>query len=295
MNNYLDPKVLMAIKDLSLSAKRTVDGFQSGLHKSRVKGTGMEFSQYRSYQPGDDLRSLDWKLFARSDRYYIRESEVETSIAIRLLIDNSNSMNHEDHGFTKLEFAKYLAASLAYLAHKQGDAVGLCRFENNKLAVLPARRDLPHLQRLLHELENMHAGGAFTTQQAYQPFLLGNQKRELIIFVTDLYQQHDEIMKMLELLASLRHEVLVLHLMAENELTLDYEGDNSFEDLETGQIVSVNPANARKTYQQNLDDYLKRMRTSLLDKSIYYRMVNTSEPVDTVLRDFLLQREKFNL
>jgi uncharacterized protein (DUF58 family) len=294
MSNYLDPKVLMAIKDLSLAAKKTVDGFQSGLNKSRVKGSGMEFSQYRSYEPGDDLRSLDWKLFARSDRYYIRESEVETSISIRLLIDNSNSMNHADDAYTKLEFAKYLAASLAYLAHSQGDAIGLYRFEEKGLSALPARRDPLHLHRLVHELEIMKAGGGFTKIEHYRPFILGNQSREVVVFLTDLYQQEDEIIRMLELMASLKHEVLVLQIMAANELKLDFEGYTALEDLETGQVVSVDPTNIRKQYQENLNAYLDRIRTTLLDKSLYYRMVNMRDPVDAVLRDFLLQREKTN-
>lgn len=294
MSNYLHPKVLMAIKNLSLAAKKTVDGFQTGLHKSRVKGSGMEFSQYRSYQPGDDLRSLDWKLFARSDRYYIRESEVETSITVRLLIDNSNSMNHEDAGYTKLEFAKYLAASLAYLAHSQGDAVGLSRFESNQFLVSPARRDPQHLHRLLHELEEMMGSGTFTKPEQYLPFVLGQQSREVVVFLTDLYQQQNELMEVLELMAALRHEVIVLHIMAKNELELDYGNYTALEDLETGQVVSINTDSVRKQYQQKLEMYLTRMRTSLLDKSIYYRMVIMNDPVDTVLRDFLLQREKQN-
>lgn len=294
MSNYLDPKILMAIRDLSLAAKKTVDGFQSGLHKSRVKGAGMEFSQYRSYQPGDDLRSLDWKLFARSDRYYIRESEVETSITLRLLVDNSNSMNHADGDHTKIEYAKYLAASLAYLAHTQGDAVGLGRFESKGLQVLPARRDPQHLHRLLHELAAMEAGGSFTREDDYRPFVLGNQSRELVVFLTDLYQQQDEQLRLLELLAALKHEVLVLHLMAGNELKLDYEGFTALEDLETGKVVAIRPASFRAEYEKSLDAYLAAARTALLDRSIFYRLVNMDEPVDAVLRDFLRQREKMN-
>src|SRR3954470_17777270 len=119
MSRLVDAKIIMSIKSLSLAAKTTVDGFMAGIHSSNVKGIGMEFSQYRSYQAGDDLRRLDWKMFARSDRYYVRESEIETSISVKLLIDASASMNHEDSGYTKIEYARYLAASLAYLARLQ--------------------------------------------------------------------------------------------------------------------------------------------------------------------------------
>src|ERR1700710_245431 len=137
----LDPKVLMTIKDLSLVAKTVVDGFMIGLNKSTVKGPGLEFSQYRSYQPGDDLRWLDWKMYARSDRYYIRESEIETSISIRFLMDASASMNHEDNGFTKMEFARYIAAALGCVANFQNDSVGLYVFKNDSLFMLPAKKD----------------------------------------------------------------------------------------------------------------------------------------------------------
>src|SRR5829696_1066972 len=212
----------MAIKDLSLAAKTTVEGFMQGIHKSNVKGVGMEFSQYRSYQPGDDLRSLDWKMFARSDRYYIRESEIETSISVRFLVDASASMNHEDGGFSKMQFAKYVTASLAYLTHSQGDSIGLYIFRDGEFFALPARKDHQHLTRLLHELEQTEAGGKFTDAVNYKHIFLGSQKRELFVFITDFYQQRDEITKLLELTASLKHEIIVLHVMAENEMELNF-------------------------------------------------------------------------
>jgi uncharacterized protein (DUF58 family) len=125
-----DPKVLMTIKDLPLLAKTVIDGFMNGFNKSTVKGPGLEFSQYRSYQPGDDLRWLDWRMFARSDRYYIRESEIETSISVRFLVDASASMNHDDNGIKKIDYARFLVASLAYLANMQGDSVALNIFKD---------------------------------------------------------------------------------------------------------------------------------------------------------------------
>ncbi len=145
MSRLLDPKILVAIKDLNLAAKATIDGFMSGINKSTVKGQGLEFSQYRSYQPGDDLRSLDWKMFARSDRYYIRESEIETNIAVRFLVDASASMNHADGEMTKIEYARYLVASLAYLANLQGDAIGLYVFKDAGIYTMAAKQDFQHL------------------------------------------------------------------------------------------------------------------------------------------------------
>ena len=162
MSRLLDPKIMMAIKDLSLAAKTTIDGFMIGINRSTLKGPGLEFSQYRSYQPGDDLRWLDWKMYARSDRYYVRESEIETNISVRFLIDASNSMNHKDGDFTKMDYSKYLAASLSWLATSQGDAIGLFVFESGNLFSVPAKNDYQPLARILYRLETVQPGGRFT-------------------------------------------------------------------------------------------------------------------------------------
>lgn len=295
MSKLLDPKVLMAIKDLSLSAKMTIDGFMSGINKSTVKGPGLEFSQYRSYQPGDDLRSLDWKMFARSDRYYIRESEVETNIAVRLLIDASASMNHSDGDFAKITYARYLAASLAYLANLQGDAVGLYIFKDAGIFSMMPKQDYQHLTRLFYQLESINPDGTFTKPIHYKELFAGAQKRELLIFVTDLYQTDEEIIKLLDTLNTLRHEIVVFHLVARNELELDFKGYNTFEDLETGKIIQIDQAKTRSVYKNKLAGYLEETRTKMLDRRIFYRTLCTDQPLDEALRDFLKQRSKIRI
>lgn len=295
MSKLLDPKVMMAIKELSLSAKMTIDGFMSGIHKSTVKGPGLEFSQYRSYQPGDDLRALDWKMFARSDRYYIRESEVETNISIRLLIDASASMNHQDAGFFKIDYARYLAASLAYLGNLQGDAIGLYVFKDAGIFSMVAKQDFQHLARLFYQLEQVKPDGTFTKPINYKELYSGAQKRELLIFITDLYQLNQEIFELLDTLNTLKHEVLVFHLMSPNEMTLDFKGYSTFEDLETGKTVQIDQESARTTYQANLKQYLDQVRAKMLDRRISYRMLQTDQPLDQALRDFLNQRNKLKI
>jgi uncharacterized protein (DUF58 family) len=290
--SLLDPKILMAIKDLSLAAKTTIDGFMSGINKSTIKGSGLEFSQYRSYQPGDDLRSLDWKMFARSDRYYIRESEVETNISIRILVDASASMNHSDGDFKKIDYARYLAASLAYLGNLQGDAIGLYVFKDGGIFSMLPKQDYQHLARMFYQLEQIKPEGIFTKPIHYKELYAGSQKRELLIFISDLYQKNNEIFELLDTLNTLKHEVIVFHLMAKNELELNFKGFNSFEDLETGETLQVNQSTARKAYILALNEHLEKMRTSLLDKNIYYRMLSTDQPLDQALRDFLNQRNK---
>jgi len=292
MSRLADPKILMAIKDLPLAAKTTVDGFLAGLHTSKVKGVGMEFSQYRSYQAGDDLRRLDWKLFARSDRYYIRESEIETSISVRIIVDASASMLHEDSGFTKIEYARYIAASLACLARQQGDSIGLYVLQGGKLVTLPSRNDSQHLARIYFQLEQIKASGFFTEPFQYKDIISGNSKRELVILITDYYEKNGEITKLIRSLSEIKHELIVLHLMGNNELELDYKGYSALEDLETGQVIKVDPEKGKKIYKENLDQYLEQIRIELLKRNVFYERVAMNEPLELVLTNFLKHRNK---
>jgi uncharacterized protein (DUF58 family) len=282
----------MAIKDLPLAAKTTIDGFMTGINKSTIKGPGLEFSQYRSYQPGDDLRWLDWKMYGRSDRYYIRESEVETSISIRFLIDASASMNHQDGDFKKIDYAKYLAASLGWLANRQSDAIGLYVFSEGDMFALNARRDHQHMARFFYQLENIQVAGKFTQPIFYKDIFAASRSRELVVFITDLYEQNGEIFNMLDSLASLKHEIVVFHLMGKNEMEFDYRGYAAVEDLETGEIVKIDPTEHQKQYQQSLREHLGAVRMKLLNKHISYRLLPMDQPVDKALRDFLNQRNK---
>ena len=287
-----DPKLMMAIKNLPLAAKTTVDGFMAGIHNSNVKGMGMEFSQYRSYGAGDDLRLLDWKMFARSDKYFIRESQIETSISVKIIIDASASMNHEDNGFTKIEYARYLAASLAYLATMQGDAVGLYALQNNALFSLPSRRDHQHLMRLFHQLEQIHPEGRFTDAVQYKNLLSGNGIKELLVFITDYYEENGEITALLQALSAGKHEIVVLHLLGENETELSFEGFAALEDWETGQTININPATFKQQYKERLNEHIERIRHNLLSRNIWYEKITMNEPLDKALQQFLKGRNK---
>ena len=288
-----DHHILMAIKDLSLAARRTIDGFMAGINKSQVKGPGQEFSQYRSYQPGDDLRWLDWKRYARSDRYYIRESEIETSISVRLLIDASQSMNHGDGGDgSKINYARHLAASLGWLAFMQGDSIGLYVFRDETVYSLPARKDAQHLSRFFHQLEGLIPGGKIGSPINYKHIFLGEQKRELLIFITDLYERDGEISRLLELLASLGHEIIVFHVMGSDELNGDFGGFTEVEDLETGERLPMSGRRDQEGYAEKMQAWLSGVRLKLLDKQIVYQLMRTDQPLDQALRDFLKQRQQ---
>lgn len=291
MSNLLDPKILLAIKDLPLAAKTAVDGFMAGMHASRVKGAGLEFSQYRSYQPGDDLRWLDWKMYARSDRYYIRESEMETSIDIGFLVDASNSMRHTEDGIMKMDYARYLVASLGYLAHLQGDAAGLSVLHHGELFTMAARREAQHMARFYYQLEKIQPGGTFTGPVHYRNLFTGPHKRQLLVFVTDYYEQSGEITALLQTLAALGHEILVFHLLGKKEISGNYSGYDAVEDLETGEQLELTGGDD-SSYPQKFEQHINSLRTQLLQKRIYYRQLLLQEPMDMALRDFLNQRNK---
>ncbi|MDF2187948.1 DUF58 domain-containing protein [Paraflavitalea sp. CAU 1676] len=287
-----DPNILISLRNLSLAAKTTIDGFMTGANKSAIKGSGMEFSQYRSYMPGDDLRWMDWKMYARSDRYYIRESESETNISVRLLVDASASMDHRDGQYTKMEYARYLAACLAYLANMQGDAVGLYVMREDGIFSLAARQGFQNLNRLYYQLEQAGPAGKFTQPVHYKDIYAGGRTRELLVFITDLYQENNEIYTLLDLLGALRHEIIVLHLMGRNEMDLTYSGYTTLEDLETGNTVQVDTAAIKKEYQEKLNTHLENIKKELLGRNIDYRLLITDEPVDQALRNYLKARNR---
>jgi uncharacterized protein (DUF58 family) len=200
-------------------------------------------------------------------------------------------MDHRDGDFSKMDYAKYLAASLAYLARLQGDSVGLYVFREGDVFSLPSKKDPQHLARFFFQLEQIHPNGKFAEPIQYRHIFTGDQKRELLIFITDFYQQHDEITQLLNTLASLKHEIIVFHLMGKNELEMDYAGFDQVEDLETGERININ-SQVSKIYKEKLQEYLSAVRMQLLDKQIFYRLISIDQPLDQVLRDFLKQRQK---
>ncbi len=286
----LAPELLHGLKNLSLAARQAAEGFLNGAHASRRHGAGMEFSQYRPYQPGDDLRRLDWRLAARSDRYYLRESEVDTSLTVHLLLDASASMNHrDDNGLRKLDYARLLLAALAYLATQQGDAVGLSILHPTGLAHLPPRADSRQLPRLYHALETAEAAGRFPTAETLAP-LTARRQRALTVCVSDLYEDGQEINSLLTRLRATSGDVLLLHLMAYNELAFTYQGAVTFRDLETGQTLQIDAGPQRAAYQQQLQEWLRTTAQNARRQGFDYHLLDTSQPLDGAMREFMRRR-----
>jgi uncharacterized protein (DUF58 family) len=289
-SRFLEPSTLAAIKDLRLVARVIVEGFLAGEHLDRRPGAGIEFSQYRSYQPGDDLRNVDWRVYARSDRYFVRESEVERDITVRLVLDATASMAHEDSGLSKLDYARFLMAALAYLADQQGDRVSFHVVKDGGSEDLPAQRGRRSLRRVLHRLESVEASGDWPVWDELGHRIAETRERELIVVAGDLYQSEGEMESALSTLKALGHEVLVLHLMGRNELDFTYEGDFAFEDLETGSVVRGNAEAMRSGYLDRRRSALEGWRTALLEMGVAYELLPLDRPVDRALRSFLLRR-----
>lgn len=289
-HQLLKPEIINKVSGLALIARVVVDGYLSGLNHSRRVGPGMEFSQYRGYEPGDDMRLLDWKMLARSGRYYIKQSEVETNIAVKFIIDSSKSMLHEEDGLSKMDHVRVLVASLAHLAQSQGDAVGLFALNDRHLHSLYPGLQKQHFNRLLLELINIKNEGKWPLDPRAGEKLHDRKHKELIFFITDLYEIASELTTHITGLKTPRNEVVVLHIMGKKELDFDYKGTVTFEDLETGTRIKVNAKEARLKYLDSLDKMIENTKSTLLANGIGYHMFCLDEPIGETLNILLKKR-----
>ncbi|GAO41509.1 DUF58 domain-containing protein [Flavihumibacter petaseus] len=286
------PEILLSLGNIGLAAKMMVDPYLSGINKSRVRGQGQEFSQYRSYQPGDDLRWMDWKMYARSDRYYVRESEMDTSIRIRILIDASASMAYLEGGIRKIDYAKLLAAAMGYLAYRQGDALGLMVLHQDNWESLPVRNDARHLSRFFYQLEQLQTGGLFLSNRFFPQLRSGVPGKEMLLFITDLYQANNETLELLHSLAASKHEVIVFHLMGSRELDMNFGSAATLQDWETAERTDNIQDGDRAQAKENLAHYIGNIRKQLLEKGITYCQLKMDQPLNEGILEFLQQRQK---
>ena len=288
----LKPDIVKSISGLALIARVIVDGYMSGLNHSRRVGPGMEFSQFRSYEPGDDLRLLDWKMLARSGRYYIKQSEIETNISVKFILDSSKSMLHKEDELSKMDYVRVLVASLAYLCQNQGDAVGLFALNEHHLHSLYPKIQKQHFNRLLLELLNIENEGAWPKNPNDSRKLHDRTHKELIFFITDMYEEQNELTAFIKQLKTLRNEVVVLHVMGKNELEFNYNGNLTFEDLETGAKVKVNANDVKKKYIKSLNKMMKNTKDMLLANGISYHLMSLNENIGETIELFLKKRNK---
>jgi hypothetical protein len=291
IKELLKPSLLNSISGLELVARTIVEGFMSGSNKSQSVGVGQEFSQYRSYQSGDDLRQLDWKMFARSERYYIKEAEIETNITVKFMLDASRSMSYKEEGISKLQYAKVIMAALAYLARKQGDTFGLFTVNDQQIKSLLPRFEQQQFIRFLTELIHVKSEGSWEKAKGIEQ-LFDHHGKELIVFISDLYDDAGDIQQFISRLKTNRNEVIVFQLIGKHEVDLDFEGSFTFEDLETGVKTKADTRIQQTEYRGRVQSWLDHSRTWMLEKQINYQLVNMSDPVEQVLRNFLTIRKR---
>lgn len=289
-HRLIDPRTLMSIKHLELRAKVVVEGFWNGLHRSPYHGFSVEFTEYRQYTPGDDPRYLDWKLYARSDRYYIKKYEDETNLRCFLLMDRSKSMEFGSDGVSKQDYANTLAATLGYFLSRQGDAVGLMSFDQVIQEYMPARNRPGHLRQLMMALEKPCQGENTDLKKPMKRIMDLMNKRGLIVLISDFLAPLDELEDNLATLAAYGHEVQVFHILDPAERNFTFENAIQFEDQETGQLMYVDPATAKKDYMERLESHLSQLKNACDKSGIDYTLLTTDQPLEQGLFDFLKAR-----
>jgi uncharacterized protein (DUF58 family) len=288
--SFLDPVLLAAISDLELVARVMVDGTVSGLHRSPFHGYSAEFQQYRHYRQGDDLKYIDWKLFARTDRLYTKQYRETTNMVAQIAIDASGSMAYQGvGGVSKIAYARLIAAALAHLVSRQGDAVGGVVYGDRVRQYLPSRGGASHLRGLLIALTKIEAVGETAAASLGRAVDL-LRRRGLLIVLSDLYDEEEAIGRELTRAVRMGHEVAVFHVLTADEIEFPFAGDIEFEDLETGRSVVASPRALAAGYRKDMTDFLERWRSRCAAQGIDYIPARTDLPLDAVLRAYLLGR-----
>lgn len=292
MSASLEPGALAAIADLELVSRRIVDGTISGLHRSPFHGYSAEFSQYRHYRPGDDLKYIDWKLFARTDRLYTKQFRETTNLVSQIALDTSGSMDYPGTGggVTKFQYARLLASALCHLISRQGDSVGLVTYADELRQYLPSRGGQAHLRSLLLTLSRAEPGGATDGAAALARTIDLLKRRGMLIVISDLYDERADVERALMRASHIGHEVVVFHVLTRDEVELPFRDDVELEDAETGGRVLANGAAAAKTYREAISAFLERWRTRCATYGIDYVRVFTDHPLDAALRAYLRRR-----
>jgi uncharacterized protein (DUF58 family) len=291
MQRFLDPQILAGIANLELTAKTVVDGFISGLHRSPDFGFSQEFAEYRPYVPGDDLRYVDWNVYARADRLYLKRYRGETNTRVTILLDRSASMQFRSTGVSKIDYARFLAASLAYLAHKQRDAVGFIGFDDEvRDYVEPSSRQGTWL-KVLHGID--HAEPGHRTDFA-KPFFLFQEmlrRRGIVLVLSDFFAPPAEIIRTVSPLRHRGNDVILFHILDPAEVRPTLEGPRILIDLETGQELEVSPEFAASSYPAKIDAHLEAMRSQAEGAGVSYHLLETGRPLDAALREYLTVRQ----
>ena len=289
--DYLDSAVLSRLMALPMHARSPMLGNVTGMHRSPIKGSSLEFAQYRKYVPGDDIRRLDWRAWGRSDRYYLKEFEADTNLRLALIIDVSGSMTYGPEGATRLDYAQKLAGSLAWLAARQGDAVGMWASGGKaKSTHIPAKRGATHLGLVLDTIGELKAAGTTTLVESLHEAAERISQRALVVVISDLFADAEDLRPAIQHLRFRKHDVSLFHLLDQKELDFDFDRPARFVDLEGGDPILADPEDVSRAYQQAVENWLIDIDEIVRTTAIDYHRVLMQEDYATVLARFLLGR-----
>ena len=287
---FVDPKILARIGNLELLARTVVDGFINGLHRSPYFGASVDFAEHRGYVPGDDIRRVDWRLYARTDRYYIKEYEADTNANFAVLLDVSKSMGFGSEGMTKLDYARMLAGCLTYLVHRQRDRVGLVAFDSEVVEHVPC--SAKHMEVVLHVLERLAPARPGNLRAPLHKMAEHFGRRSVLAVISDLYEEPDVVLDAIGPLRFRGNDLIVFHVLDRAELEFDFTDPSAFEDLESGEQIPVVPDALAQQYRDMIRAHTAAIAERCSANRVDYALVNTSTPLDHALFSYLSTRER---
>jgi uncharacterized protein (DUF58 family) len=292
ISSFLDPQVLARIDGLDLLARTVVDGFINGLHRSPYLGLSIDFAEHRPYMPGDDIRRIDWRVFGRTDRYYVKEFEADTNANFLVVLDVSRSMDYASNGITKLDYARYLAACLSYFSRQQRDRVGLATIAEDIVEFVPP--SAKHLDIVLHTIDRVQPGGGSNLERALLKIAEATKRRSIVLLISDLYDEPQSVLRAISYLKNKGNDVLVFQVLDPAEIEFPFEGPVHFEDLESGERIPVVPELQREQYRQLVQSHLSEISRLLVENRMDYFFFDTSKPLDHALFAYPSRREKLS-
>ncbi|MGW8264993.1 MAG: DUF58 domain-containing protein [Longimicrobiales bacterium] len=284
------PEVLARIDNLEILSRTVVEGFLNGLHRSIYLGLSLDFAEHRPYMPGDDIRRIDWRLFGRTDRHYVKLFEAETNANFTVLLDVSRSMSFGSHAVSKLDYARYLAACLTYFARRQRDRVGLVTFDDDVVEYVPA--SAKNLDLCLHTLHRAQAGRPGELRKPVLKATESLNRKGILVLISDFYEPAEEVIRAVRALQSPGHDVMAFHLLDPAELEFPFQGPSNFQDMESAESLPLIPEKIREGYRDLLKAHTAELRERFTAGQVDYALLDTSKPLDQALFRFLLHREK---
>ncbi len=289
---YLRPNIVSRLSGLEIKARLVVEGFIAGLHRSPYHGFSVEFAEHRQYMPGDPLKNIDWKVYSRTDRFFVKEFEEETNLKAYLLLDISGSMGYHSNGISKLEYSSYLCAALSYLMLQQRDSVGLVVFDQKIQKYIPPKSAATHLHVLLSQLDKIQASQTTNVSSALHEMAERIKRRGLIILISDLFDYPEKIMSGLKHFRHRKHEVIVFHILDPRERDFSFPSEAIFKDIETQEEILTSPWQIQKDYQARLQEWIEKYRLESRESLIDYVLLDTSIPFDEALIAYLSKRQR---